>query len=476
VEADDAPTPFDIPPLMAAMQTSIQQKLGQQLTLTPQLTQSLRLLAMNNIELDTYLDQLLESNPLLEMEQESSDDQPAEGESSQSQSDQAAEEQWREAGDDRWDSMYRQSGSVAEDDREMQWRREQTLSESLHEQIDQQPMTPEEHALAHAIINSLDDDGYFRDDAAAFSAQFSTTPEQVHQLLERIIHRLEPAGIGARDPLECLLLQLGNDKADLWAQRLLLQHADHLSEPDSTLAQVAGMEIEQVVAARARMKRLDPFPGHGLHGHNTVYIKPELIFRLTSSHDIEVEVPSGGSRTVTLNDQWQSHQFKGKEKTFMDAATTEAKWLLYALEQRKESLLKVGTVLARRQRAFLEHGMIGLKPLTLQNVADEVELHESTVSRVTSGKYAQTPIGLIEMRRFFSAGLPTRGGGSVSVYRVLQRIRALIESEPPKFPIADQAIADRLQAEGIEIARRTVAKYREQLGLLTSSQRKKAHQ
>ncbi len=463
---------------MAALQTSIQQKLGQQLALTPQLTQSLRLLAMNSVELDTYLDELLESNPLLEVAQpdDSAGDSAMDSSTSSDQTANAqdSDDAWREAGDDRWESLYRQS-SGGEDEREMQWRREQTLSESLHEQIDHQPMDRAEHAIAHAIIDSLDDDGYFRDDGANLAEQFDVSNEQIHVVLERVVHQLDPAGIGARDPLECLLLQLGNDETDLWVQRLLLQHSEDLMASDKDLAQRSGMEIEQISAARARMRRLDPFPGHGLHGHNPIYIKPELIFRLTSERDIEVEVPNGSTRTITMSEQWQGHQWQGKEKNFMDAATTEAKWLLYALEQRKESLLKVGTVLAKRQRAFLEHGMLGIKPLTLQNVADEVALHESTVSRVTSGKYAQTPIGLIEMRRFFSAGLPTRGGGSVSVYRVLQRTRALIESEPPRFPISDQAIADRLQAEGIEIARRTVTKYREQLGLPTSSQRKRAH-
>jgi len=134
----------------------------------------------------------------------------------------------------------------------------------------------------------------------------------------------------------------------------------------------------------------------------------------------------------------------------------------------------VALCLAQRQRAFLEYGVLGLKPLTLQNVAEDVGLHESTISRVTNGKYADTPIGLIDLRRFFSAGLPTRGGGMISVYRVQQRVKALIDSEPTKRPISDQAIADRLQAEGIEIARRTVAKYREQLGLPPSSQRRRA--
>ena len=453
---------------MAAMQTSIQQKLGQQLTLTPQLTQSLRLLAMNNIELEAYLDQLLESNPLLEVEEEEQPDPlPIEEETP------AGAEDWREeAGDERWERMYRASGF--EEERETQWRREQSLSESLHEQIDRQPMDEKSHAIAHAIIDSLDDDGYFRDDASLLAEQFETTPEEIHQVLERFVHQLEPAGIGARDPLECLLLQLGNEEVDIWAQRLLLQCADHLTESDRALARISGLEPDQVAAARARLRRLDPFPGHGMHGHANIYIKPELIFRLTSDHEIEVEVPDGMTRAIKISDRWKGRRWKGAEKAFMDAAAAEAKWLLYALEQRKESLLKVGMVLARRQRAFLEHGMLGIKPLTLQNVADEVDLHESTVSRVTSGKYALTPIGLIEMRRFFSAGLPTRGGGSVSVYRVWQRIRSLIESEPPDFPISDQAIADRLQAEGIEIARRTVAKYREQLGFPSSSRRRKA--
>jgi len=147
---------------------------------------------------------------------------------------------------------------------------------------------------------------------------------------------------------------------------------------------------------------------------------------------------------------------------------------MHALDQRSETLLKVALCLAQRQRAFLEFGVLGLKPLTLQDVAEDVGLHESTISRVTNGKYADTPIGLIELRRFFSAGLPTRGGGTISVYRVQQRVKALIDSEPAGRPISDQAIADRLQAEGIEIARRTVAKYREQLGLLPSSQRRRA--
>lgn len=157
----------------------------------------------------------------------------------------------------------------------------------------------------------------------------------------------------------------------------------------------------------------------------------------------------------------------------MDSALKDAKWLLYALDQRRDTLYRVAYCLCRRQRDFLEYGPLGLKPLTLHDVADEVGLHESTISRVTTGKYAQTPLGTIEMKRFFSGGLPTSGGGTVSVFRVQQRVKVLIESEVADKPISDQAIADRLQTEGIEIARRTVAKYRELLGFPPSSARKR---
>ncbi|RMH52917.1 MAG: RNA polymerase sigma-54 factor [Zetaproteobacteria bacterium] len=451
------------------MRTSVHQKLGQHLALTPQLTQSLKLLAMNAVELDHYIEQLLETNPLLEAEERGGGEELLSLE-------EAADEPLPVggSGDDRWETLYRYGGGGFDEEREAQIRREQSLSESLHEQIDREPMQEDARAIAHMLIDSLDEDGYYRDDGAALAEAAGTTPERVHAVLEEVVHQLEPAGIGARDPLECLLLQLGERAVDGWARRLLLDAADHLMDPDETLAGRVGLTPQQVAAARARLKRLDPFPGHGMRGHAPVYIKPELIFRINAQREIEVEVPDSGWRGITINDRWQGRKWQGADRAFMDAARNEAKWLLYALEQRKESLLKVGLVLARRQRAFLEYGMIGIKPLTLQDVAEEVGLHESTVSRVTNGKYAQTPIGLIDMRRFFSPGLPTRGGGSISVYRVMQRIRALIASEPPDRPISDQAMAERLQAEGIEIARRTVAKYREQMGLPTSSQRKRA--
>jgi RNA polymerase sigma-54 factor len=292
-------------------------------------------------------------------------------------------------------------------------------------------------------------------------------------VLECIVQELEPGGIGARDLTECLLLQISDDDASaMLVRQMLLYHADKLAD-DEALMQEMHCSEEELIAARHLLRRLDPFPGHGLRGVENIYVQPEIIFRVVGGQ-VEVDVPKSGWRGLKVSKQWAGKTWTGKDREFMDAASQEAKWLLSALDQRSETLMKVGLCLAAKQRLFLEHGVLGLKPLTLQVVAEEVGLHESTISRVTNGKYAQTPLGLIEMRCFFSAGLPTRGGGMISVHRVQQRVKTLIESEPIGRPISDQAISDRLQAEGIGIARRTVAKYREQLGLPPSSQRRRA--
>jgi len=459
------------------MKAKLSHKLDQRLALTPQLTQNLKVLAMNCLELETYLEESIECNPMLEMDQA----MPSgpESDAADRSEEMAKEEQWKEVGDNRWETMYTPSSRDESFDREQQWHCEQSLSDSLHEQIDRQPMSDADRELAHALIDSLDEDGYFRADSDEFAAemagQLTVSADDVERVLVNVIQQLEPGGLGARDLTECLLLQLSShDELDQLVRQLLLHFADSLQESDEALARKAGCDTELIQQARLRMRRLDPFPGHGLHGDTNFYIRPEIVFRRNNDNEIDVEVPDTGWRGLQLNERWQQHEWTGKDKEFMSQCTREAKWLLHALDQRSKTLMKVGLCLAKRQRAFLDYGPLGLKPLTLQNVAEEVGLHESTISRVTNGKYADTPIGIIELRRFFSAGLPTRGGGTISVYRVKQRVKALIESEPAGRPISDQAIADRLMAEGIEIARRTVAKYREQLGLLPSSQRRRA--
>lgn len=459
----------------------LSQKLGQRLALTPQLTQSLKVLAMSSMELEVYLEDCLESNPLLEIDPTvqnldlASEKNQEKVSESQAADAQAADAEWQQDGDNRWESMYANGSHDGMSDREEQWGEEQSLGESLHEQINCQPMQDDEREIAHSLIDSLDDDGYFRSNPAELAAALKCTSEQIIGVLETIVQELDPAGMGSRDLTECLMLQLlGDDQGSKIARRLLLHFSEDLSDDDLKLAKKADCSLEDLLQARHCMRRLDPFPGHGLREEPNIYVRPEIIFRQRDNGEIEVEVPKSGWRGVRISEQWKGQQWSGKDREFMDAASQEAKWLMYALDQRSDTLMKVGVYLAQCQRAFLEHGILGLKPLTLQDVAEQVGLHESTISRVTNSKYAQTPLGMIELRRFFSSGLPTRGGGMISVHRVQQRVKTLIQSEPTAKPISDQAIADRLVAEGIEIARRTVAKYREQLGLPPSSQRKRA--
>jgi len=455
----------------------ITQKIGQHLAITPQLAQSLKLLAMNTMELDTYIKECLESNPVLEAAETQIDEGQTEHEANIQEVEAQAE--WRESGDNRWESMYEQPPSAGDPGlRDQQWQVEQTITQSLHEQVNRQPMADNLRNMAHALIDMLDEDGYLRFDLGEMANDLGCTEDDLEQALYEVVHELDPPGIGARDLTECLLLQLDEDNAcDTLARQLLLHFSGSLFESDSELAKLVNCDEQDIARARTRLRRLDPYPGRIVHGDENIYIRPEIIFQRTTRGDIQIEVPDYGWQGVQMSEQWQGRNWQGADREFINNATREAKWLLQAIEQRRETLHKVGTCLSKRQRAFLEFGPLGLKPLTLQDVATEVGLHESTISRVTNGKYAQTPLGLIEMRRFFSAGLPTRSGGNVSVYRVQLRVKTLIESEPAERPISDQAIADRLSNEGIEIARRTVAKYRENLGIPPTSQlRRKAQQ
>ena len=455
------------------MQTNLSTNIGQRLIFTPRLAQSLKILAMNTVDLSEHIAECLDSNPMLENEMQSNDELD---EATLKQEEKSVENDWRERGDDRWETMGSTNPIERSNPLENRLKAEKNIEQSLHEQIDCQPMSDKERIIAHTIIDSLDDDGYFSEDITSeLVLKLKLSSKAIIEALEKIVHQLEPRGIGARNMKECLLLQLGDaTETENLARRLLLNHSEHLFDSDHVLAEAADCSIEDIVAARARMRRLDPFPGHYLRSDDIVYIQPEVIFHRQPDRSLRIEIPDYSWNGVRLNKQWQGHTWQGTDKNFMKNASREATWLLDALAQRRKTLDKVAHCLAKHQRRFLEYGPIGLKPLTLQEVASEVGLHESTISRVTNGKYAQTPLGLIEMKRFFSAGLPVRGGGTIAVYKVQQRIKALIKSEPSGRPIADQTISEVLQAEGVQIARRTVAKYREQLGFAPTHQRKRA--
>ncbi|MDQ6959644.1 MAG: RNA polymerase sigma-54 factor, partial [Mariprofundaceae bacterium] len=306
------------------MQPKLTQKLGQRLALTPQLTQSLKVLAMNAVDLDTYIEECIESNPLLEQD-ESQSDMPRE-EHATAGNDRKPETDWREDGDNRWEMMYASSaGRDGVDMRDQQWQGQPTMGQSLHEQVDRQPMEAADRILAHALIDSLDDDGYFRLKPGELAASLHCDAETLEKTLVNIVQQLEPVGIGARDLVECLLLQLdGKNDCDALARRLLLHFSDQLFESDDVLADQMDCDIGALACARMRLRRLDPFPGHSLYGQDNIYIRPEVIFRRSAEGDISIEVPGYSWQGLRLNEQWKNKGWQGAEREFMDTATREA--------------------------------------------------------------------------------------------------------------------------------------------------------
>lgn len=448
---------------------NLQQKLSTKLVIAPQLAQSLKILAMNSLKLESYVESCLEQNPLLERVPDA--DTPVEIEY---KTDDALQLEF----DGGWESLHinsQRDGDMV--NVEAQPRPEDVpLYDSLHRQLGCEPMSEQTRSIACAIVDSLDDDGYYRcnpDETARICQSDATT---IVQVLQQVVQSLDPAGIGARDLVECLLLQLresdNEDSAVIdTATQLLLYPTESLGESDEYLTNRLDCSIETLNLARKRLRQLDPSPGLN-QAQPDLYIRPELGFRLLQTGSVEVEVFNTTGTAVRMTEQWNNHTWTGKDKAFMEKSRKEACELLHALSQRAETLLKVGLFLADYQRAFLEHGIVAIKPLTLQVVADACGLHESTISRVTNGKYAQTPLGPIDMHRFFSAGLNTRSGETIAISRVLRRIQCMIEAESPQKPLSDQAILTQLTREGIEIARRTVAKYREGLGFPSSTKRK----
>ncbi|MDQ6975429.1 MAG: RNA polymerase factor sigma-54 [Mariprofundaceae bacterium] len=461
---------------MARLTTGIklQQKLSTQLKLGPQMVQSLNMLAMNSLDLEQCINQYLESNPLLERDIEHADES-----NDSSLGKEADIIVHAEGSDDGWDFVHSSHCRDGTDlDGEQQWHQpELSLHDKLHQQLECEPMDQRVRSIATAIVDSLDDDGYFRADPADISLLCASTIGEVWQVLCKTVQHFEPAGVGARDLSECLMLQLedmGGDAIVLKvAEKLLLHEGLTLLESDCVVAKQLGCSTLTVAQARECLRRLDPSPGLS-QASPDIYVYPELYFNLLRDGTIEVEVRRMNGSNIRLSNQWKNQQWSDADKPFIKNAEKEARWLLQVLAQRNETIIKVGIFLKAHQKDFLKYGVASIKPLTLATVAAACGVHESTVSRITNGKYAQTPLGLIELRHFFSAGIETRNGNMIAVAQVSRRIKHMIEKEPASKPLSDQTISQQLNHEGITIARRTIAKYREQLGFPSSSQRKKA--
>jgi RNA polymerase sigma-54 factor len=451
------------------MKFKMQMGMRQQLVMTPRLQQALKLLQLPTLELEMALKDELQSNPLLEIEEEEEQD-PSTREGSEEQAANTADT-W----DDGFEMQYEQQEEVSDDEFvEKVPIYRQDSGDNLLQQIRMLTNDPKLLEIGEYLIGSLDDRGFLTIDLSEVENVFEVDEQMAKKAL-KLIQSLEPSGIGARDLPECLLIQLhAKGMEDSLTAVLIRDHFKALVQRKyQAIARKLKTTVEAIQEAARRIGELDPKPGLELSTEDPRYVTPDLIVE-------EVE----GEYIVALNDRYLprlriSDAYKEgvadrdkRTKEFLQGKLSQAQWLIKTVEQRRSTMIKVMNAIVEEQREFFDRGPQALHPLTLQQVASKIGMHESTVSRVTSHKWVQTPRGTFSLKYFFSSSLSTAGGEEVSAKAAKDRIREIVSKEDEKRPFSDQKIADMLKDEGLVIARRTVAKYREQLGILPARMRK----
>ncbi|MDW2983234.1 RNA polymerase factor sigma-54 [Rhodanobacter sp. KK11] len=483
------------------MKPALQFRLHQQLTLTPQLQQAIRLLQLSQLELEAELRQIAEGNPLLEFAEEIEDDEAAESAEAESEypsaeavagssSDDGEASDWSDGGgvaeapiDFSSSSVGSSSGSRGEDDFEPQNAAPETLQQHLLWQLNLASFTPRQHLIATVLIDALNPAGYLAEGLEAILAALPTDLDASIAEIEEVRRRLQgfdPAGVGSLDLRDCLRVQLEQFDPDTPQRELALRIVDDeldlLARNDiARLARRLRANEDDVAAAAVLIRSLDPRPGAALDATPVEYVAPD-VYALRDGTRWRVSLNPDAQPRLGLNQHYCGliAQARGEDASWMRGQLQEARWLIKSLESRAETLLKVAEAIVRRQSAFLDYGPEAMHPLVLREVAEEVGMHESTISRVTTRKYMHTPRGTFELKYFFSSGVSTEDGGSASATAIQAMLRKLIDAEDPRKPLSDLAIAEELQRKGIQVARRTVAKYREGLRIPTSSERQRA--
>jgi RNA polymerase sigma-54 factor len=459
------------------LKPSLQLKLGQSLTMTPQLQQAIRLLQLPVLDLNAQIQEALEENIMLEMEDlpdvpQTSAETTAEVQTLQ------AEDNWQERAADRiqdggWNGEGRPITEFADESG-------QSLREHLLWQLEMEHFTPRQAVIGEAIIDSINDDGYLGDDlaeiAAGLDADSDFSQAEVEDALDKVQH-LDPIGIGARSVGECLVLQLRQLDAETPGLALAIDIADsHLdlvaNRDHGELRRTLRTSEEDLHDALALVKSCNPKPGLAVSPAAAEYVIPDVFVRKIDNH-WQVEISPTGVPRLSVNQQYARLLRGSGDHAVLRSQLQEARWLIRSLEIRNETLMKVATCIVSRQTEFLEHGDEAMKPMVLRDVAEEIGMHESTISRVTTNKYMHTPRGVFEFKYFFSSHLSSADGEDQSSTSVRAKIRKLIGAENPGKPLSDSKIANILAEEGITVARRTVAKYREAMNIPSSSERRK---
>jgi RNA polymerase sigma-54 factor len=473
---------------MATLKPSLQLRLAQQLTMTPQLQQAIRLLQLPIMDLQAQIQEALDQNVMLEtVEPEPGESQEPLGESA---SDSSTERDQGEADLDFGDIAWSEESSAGPSEAprsfeprgEIEYadRSQETLRDHLLWQLELENLGPRMTIIGQAIIDAINDDGYLIDELETIRATLA--PEILVSLeeLERglaLVQRLDPAGVGARSVSECVLLQLAPLDPRTPGLALARRIAEHSLElvAEHQLAQLRrelGVSEEELEHAVALVRSCHPRPGAAVHAPPAEYVIPDVFVR-KSGDDWIVELNNSIAPQLRVNQTYASSLGRGEGHDALRAQLQEARWLIRSLEIRNETLWKVAVTIVQRQTDFFEHGEEYMRPMVLRDVAEAVEMHESTISRVTTNKYMHTPRGLLEFRYFFSSHVAGDEGEQSST-AVRAKIRKLIAAEIPLKPLSDSDIAKILSQEGIQVARRTVAKYREAMKIPSSSDRKRS--
>lgn len=469
------------------MKPSLQLRMGAQLTMTPQLQQAIQLLQLSTLDLQQEIQTALECNPMLEI------DESVEFEKSAAEAD-LEEESWAQdipeepPTDTRWDDIYPDSAPSSLPDALSGVEHNATeidLKSHLAEQISLMPLDDRERRIAAALLDAVAPSGYLGtslDEIAEGLRQHDPATLKAGDI-ERILGLLqqcEPTGVFARDLRECLLLQLDQLGSDTpWlaqTRRLVRQFLEALGNSDRRmLKRRLGLNDEALDQVIQTIRSLAPRPGHAFENVTSHYVVPDLVLRHDRHQGWQVELNQEALPRLRIQPDYAAlvrRADKSADNTFLKQHLQEARWLLKSLSSRNETLLRVGSEIMMRQVDFIEQGEEALKPMILADIARAVDMHESTISRVTTRKYIHTPRGTLELKYFFSSQVGQQGDAHAST-AIRARIRKLIGEERPARPLSDARLVQLLSDSGIAVARRTVAKYREAMGIPSSSERKR---
>ncbi len=487
------------------MKQTLQLKISQNLTMTPQLQQAIRLLQLSGVELQEEIQQAIESNPMLEMpeddgprtdEQINAHENPPEDLKSEDPQDSAldnsqstipedlpVDSNWEDTFDNTYLSGSSGGGEDSDRDFEVQGQNSENLHEHLMWQVEVSPFTDKDATIAMAIIDAIDDDGYLtlplEELRLGLPPELETELDEVVAVLHRI-QNFDPVGVGARDLRETMLLQLRQlETVSPWHEQatlLLRDHFDILANRDyAQLMRKLKLTEEELQQIIGLVQSLNPRPGNAVMSGQTEYIVPDVFVSKKDGKWL-VELNPDVTPKLRINNLYAGMIKRANNSTdnvYMKNQLQEARWFIKSLHSRSETLLKVATCIVERQKAFLEYGEEAMKPLVMFDIAETVEMHESTISRVTTKKYMHTPQGIYELKYFFSSHVSTANGGECSSTAIRAMIKKLVSVEKPGKPLSDSKIAHMLSEKGIQVARRTVAKYREAMAIPPSNERKR---